>query len=449
MYSRSRGCSPFGVAVAVLSSFVTSPLLAQSPESLEQEIRAMKERIAELEQKQAGEQAQPAKPAWSPTAPIQLFSAGGAYMNVSFDVLTDFGWSTQSDVQDIERGDHDPLQRGFTLPNAEVVFDGAVDPYFKGVGNIVFKTDQSGETSVELEEAYLLTTSLPWNLQAKVGQQLGDFGRFNTQHPHQWEFVDMNLINNRMFGPEGLRGVGSRQSWLVPTPFYSELALSLMNSAGETAYSFRNDEEELFGRPLDVHAVRNPGDLLWIPRYVASFDLTDSQTLVTGVSAAFGPNSSGDHRNTQIYGGDVFWKWKPEWQSGGFPFVAFQSEVMARRYEAGAATIDGDDDGVYETTLPSQSLYDWGFYAQLIYGFTRGWTAGLRGEWVSGGDGAYRPDPNRDDRARFSPALTFYPSEFSKIRLQYNYDHGQIYGTDSSVWLQLEFLLGAHAAHKF
>jgi hypothetical protein len=45
--------------------------------------------------------------------------------------------------------------------------------------------------------------------------------------------------------------------------------------------------------------------------------------------------------------------------------------------------------------------------------------------------------------------LTFYPSEFSKIRLQYNYDRGEFFGTEHSIWLQLEFLLGAHGAHKF
>ena len=58
-------------------------------------------------------------------------------------------------------------------------------------------------------------------------------------------------------------------------------------------------------------------------------------------------------------------------------------------------------------------------------------------------------DPNRSDRFRTSPDLTFYPTEFSKLRLQYNYDHGQLLGDDSSVWVQVEFLLGDHAAHKF
>ena len=55
----------------------------------------------------------------------------------------------------------------------------------------------------------------------------------------------------------------------------------------------------------------------------------------------------------------------------------------------------------------------------------------------------------RAERWRLSPNLTWYPSEFSKIRLQYNYDDRLRLGTDHSVWLQFEFLLGAHAAHKF
>jgi len=55
----------------------------------------------------------------------------------------------------------------------------------------------------------------------------------------------------------------------------------------------------------------------------------------------------------------------------------------------------------------------------------------------------------RAQRWRLSPNLTWYPTEFSKIRLQYNYDKRSGIGSDHSVWLQFEFLLGAHAAHKF
>jgi hypothetical protein len=386
---------------------------------------------------------------WSPTAPMRLAGIGSAYMNVSFDVLMDAGWSTQPNVPLIEPGDHDPDARGFTIPNTEVVFDGAVDPYLKGLADIVFKLDQNGVTQVELEEAYGLTSSLSWNLQGKAGQYLVEFGRQNQQHPHQWDFVDQPLILNRMFGPEGLRSAGARLSWLAPTPFYSEFFLATFNSSGGTAFSFRNTQEELFGRPPVARPVRSLGDLLYVPRYVASFDLTDAQTLVTGVSAAFGPNASDGDSRTQIYGADVFWKWKPSWQSGGFPFASFQTEAMARRYEAGAADVDTNGDGVGDVLLPHENLYDYGFYSQVLYGFTQRWVAGLRGEWVGSQRGAVHPDPTRADQIRFSPNLTFYPTEFSKIRLQYNADHGAILGNDRSVWLQFEFLLGSHGAHKF
>jgi len=55
----------------------------------------------------------------------------------------------------------------------------------------------------------------------------------------------------------------------------------------------------------------------------------------------------------------------------------------------------------------------------------------------------------RAERFRLSPNLTLYPTEFSKVRLQYNYDHRDGIGSDHSLWLQFEFILGAHAAHKF
>jgi hypothetical protein len=391
--------------------------------------------------------AAPAAPAqtWTPSQPITLVAGSRGYMNISFDGLMDFGWSTTPHVTDLERGDHDPLQRGFTLPNEEIFFDGAVDPYFKGVADLVFKLDKNNDTEVELEEVYVTTNTLPWNLQAKGGQFFSEFGRLNQQHPHAWDFVDQPLVIGRMFGPEGLRNPGARLSWLVPTPFYSELFLAAQNSQGDTAFSFRDANEELFGRmPVD-RGVRNVGDLLYVPRYAASFDVTDSQTVVTGVSGAFGPNASGRDTRTQIYGADLYWKWKPARQSGGFPFVSWQTEALGRRYEAGPGGVDAPG----STPLPSETLFDWGVYSQVVYGFTQRWAAGLRGDWVSGDRGAFNPDENRADRFRVSPALTFYPSEFSKLRLQYDFDHGQIHGDDSSVWLQLEFLLGAHAAHKF
>ncbi len=386
---------------------------------------------------------------WSPSQPMTVARAGSAYMNISFDTLMDVGGSTAHDPSaQLELGDHDPIKRGFSLRNAEIAVDGAVDPYFKGFGNIVLKLDKNNETEIELEEAYLQTTSLPGNLQVKGGQFFAAFGRQNPQHPHQWAFVDDPLILTRAFGPEGLRSVGAQASWLVPTPFYTEAFLGVLDGQGGTAFSFRNPGQpdalgvdRFHGRATMDNILRGPGDLVYVPRLASSFDLTDQQTVVAGVSAAFGPNETGTHKHTQVYGTDLYWKWKPANAHEGFPFVSWQTEGLYEIFDAGADAGAG---------LPAETLRDWGFYSQVLWGFKPRWVAGLRGEWVDGNHGLFdSQDVFRGQRTRISPDLTFYPSEFSKIRLQYNFDQGEFIGTQHSIWLQVEFLLGAHGAHKF
>ena len=74
------------------------------------------------------------------TAPITI-GGGRNYMNISFDGLFALAYSSARDLDHIEVGDHDPQQRGFNARNIELAFDGAVDPYFEGFANIVFKLD--------------------------------------------------------------------------------------------------------------------------------------------------------------------------------------------------------------------------------------------------------------------------------------------------------------------
>jgi len=403
-------------------------------DSLAAVIRSLQARIDSLAA--AGQQ---------PQAPPQPARTSGAYMNIGFDGLADFGWSTEPNVGSLQLGDHDPVVRGFTIPNIELSLDGAVDPYFRGFANIVYKIDPSGETGLELEEAYFLTTSLKWNLQLRGGQFFTEFGRQNPQHPHSWSFVDQPLVLNRMFGPDGLRSQGARLSWLVPTKWYTEAMVSVLNSAGGTTSSFRSDESaEIHGGTPVTRSVDGLTDLLIVPRLAASLDLTATQTLLFGASAAFGPNNSGPGTRTQIYGADVYWKWKSPRAAAGFPFVSWQTEALFRRYDA-AQRASAEDPGV---TLPEEQLRDRGVYSQLLWGIKPRIVAGLRGDYVSGSPAAFDTEL-RAERYRVSPNLTWYPTEFSKLRLQYNYDNRKGVGSDHSLWLQFEFILGAHAAHKF
>ena len=387
--------------------------------------------------------AQETQPAPAPApAPITIAAgaAGKNYLNLSLDVLVAAGASTEPDVSELQTGGHDPVQRGFTLQNLEMVLDGAVDPYFKGQANLVMQIAPDGSTTFELEEAYGLTTSLPHNLQVKVGQYFSEFGRINPTHPHTWDFVDQPLVSGRMFGPDGLRSLGARMSWLMPVSFYSELIVGIQNANGETSTSFGSVVGETqFGRPIQPDVVHAFSDMLYVPRWSGSFDIGDTQTMVVGASGAFGPNGTGPDAMTEIGGVDLLWKWKSPRADKGFPFVKVQAEAMWRNYDAAATA-----------TLPAAVFQDHGAYGQVVWGIKPMWTLGFRYDDTGGDVGDDPLDPRFQPRQRAAVEGTWYMTEYSKLRAQYNYDRRSGGFDDaSSVWLQFEFILGAHAAHKF
>ena len=381
------------------------------------------------------------------TQPITI-GGGKNYMNISFDGMFALAGSSARDLDHIEVGDHDPQQRGFNARNIELAFDGAVDPYFEGFANIVFKLDNDNETEVEVEEAFMQTTNLPFGLQLKGGQFFAAFGRINPTHPHTWDFADDPLVHGRLLGPDGLRGVGAQISWTLPTPWYSQLILASQNGRGSTGFSFRNpgDNGIFFGRETTDREVRGLQDFVWIPRWENSVDLSPTQVVLAGVSGAFGSNETGANARTQIYGADLFYKWKSAHAEGGFPFVKWQSEFMYRRFEAGR--------GMNESFPVAETFHDWGMYSQVLWGFRKGWVAGIRGDYLHMQDSRFTDDEDRQSRWRISANLTWYPTEFSKLRLQYNHDflESNFFLSErevDSVFLQFEFILGAHGAHKF
>jgi hypothetical protein len=409
-------------------------------------------------------------PAPSPVAPqpeppaILSRRIGGTTLrliDISLDGLFAAGWSTETDesLQTLEGGGHDPRKRGFTIQNIELSFQGAVDPYLTGEAHLIFFLDPlSGESEFELEEAFLTTQSLPYGLQLEAGQFFTEFGLINPLHPHQWYWQDQPVINTRLFGPDGMRGPGFRLGWLIPVAWFSELHVGMQNANGETMASFYAnadffEERPIGGRPFVSQDVRNPADFAYLARWVNSWNLSPTLTGQVGLSATFGPNATGPDGWTRIYGTDLKLRWRPETSFRGWPFVVWETEVMGRQYLAASFVDDSDPDN--PVALPQATLGDWGLYTQVMYGFRYRWAAGLRFEYATGygesvPDGR-EADPFRDDRYRISPLLLWQPSEFSRFRLQYNYDHADhlARGSAHSVWVGAEFLYGAHPAHKY
>jgi hypothetical protein len=396
------------------------------------------------------------------------------------------GGSTERDaaIQTLQAGGHDPRKRGFTLAEAELGFVGAVDPYFYGQAFISTSIDPiDGETIVELEEAYITTTSLPYALQAKLGFFYTEFGIINPQHPHQWDWEDQPIVNNRFFGPDGMRQAGFRLSKLLPTPWFSELHLGMQNANGETMTSFLGGRHEHGGgheeenghdhaaahdhssafsdegignRPIVERDVRNLKDFVYLTRWRNSWDFNPELTTAIGVSGLYGPNASGKRGDTWIYGLDMKTKWRPANNFRGWPFLIWQTEFMRRDFKADRFTLSDEEEPDTALTIPGRTLHDWGLYTQLLYGFHYGWAAGVRYEYASGSTqsiGGRKNDPFRANRQRVSPLLVYHPTEFSRIRLQYNYDHGNFLVNSTknahSVWLGFEWLYGAHAAHEY
>jgi len=101
---------------------------------------------------------------------------------------------------------------------------------------------RTGESTFEVEEAFLTTTGLPLGLQLEVGYFLTEFGIINAQHPHSWDWIDMPVVNSRMFGGDGMRQGGFRASWLLNTPWFSQIHFGMQNANGVTMASFLGGE---------------------------------------------------------------------------------------------------------------------------------------------------------------------------------------------------------------
>jgi hypothetical protein len=399
-----------------------------------------------------------ADPLGTQTGPFRL-------IDVSLGVLGAVGTSTERDdvLGDLQGGGHDPRKRGFTFQQAELSLAGAVDPFFRAQAHLIAFLDPiEGETVVELEEAYLVTQQLPYDLQIKAGTYFTEFGRINVQHPHAWDWQDQPVIATRLFGPDGMRGPGARMSWLVPGDTFVELSLGAQNANGETMASFLANDEFYGERPIGgrffvEQEVRAANDLVYTARAAASFDLSDSSSLGIGASAVVGPNATGADGDTAIYGADFVFRWRPPSNERGWPFVKLQGEFMARAFDA-AEQVDGADP-LNPVTLPGTTLDDRGGYLQGVYGFERGFAAGLRVDWATGSGASYdaatqtfdrSADPFRSDRVRISPLLAYHPSEFSRLRLQYSFDDADHLADEAhSIWLGFEVLIGAHPPHVY
>ncbi|HZI16524.1 MAG TPA: zinc-regulated TonB-dependent outer membrane receptor [Myxococcus sp.] len=395
-----------------------------TPEELEEIQKALGSDAQTQQNAPAGTSTPPPASPGGGTFSLPGGSTSGTHF-LDLSLVADLAAAAFTAKEPLQTGGHDPSRNGFNLQQLELSIGSVVDPYFRFDANIVF-----AQFGVEIEEVYGTTLALPYNLQVRAGQFLTRFGRLNPTHPHAWDFVDQPLAVGRVFGGEGNRGLGTELSWLTPLPWFVEVIGSVTDATGAgTARSFLGSSPERVLSPLDLQATGVVKQF---------FPLSDDLSLLWGLSAATGPNPTGYRNRTDVYGTDVYLRYRPISQAST-TLVTLQAEAFYRRRQ-----------------VPGDVLTDFNAYAQAAWRFSQRWATALRYELgtPARGEGAEVIDPLdpewTEDRQRISANVTFWPTEFSRLRLQGATDRvGWRESPDYSVFLALELVTGAHGAHTF
>lgn len=327
--------------------------------------------------------------------------------NPDMSVIGDFTghWSN--------RGSRDVNRDRFSLRELELAFGGSIDPYARGDIFLSFGEQNDGTYQANIEEGYISFLNLPFDLQAKLGKFKASFGKANTFHTHQMPFVtNPNFINN-YFGEEQLAEPGVSVNYLISNPWDKYIEL--------TVEGFNNGNEKSFAGGAKSN------DLVYLAHLKNFFDLSENSTFELGLSTATGPNDSGHGRKrTTLEGIDLTYKWKPL-REGLYKSLTWQTEfLMSQNNKKIQAEVDS-----------------FGMYSSLQYQFQRRWTAGLRYDYSE------FPDSASKHENAYSANLTFAQSEFAFLRLEYRHTDRNFEKNTNELWLQLDFGMGPHRAHKY
>ena len=345
--------------------------------------------------------------------------------------------------------------QGLTLDETELMLSANVDQLFYGQTTIALHDDEE-ETEVEVEEAFIDALAMPAGTGLRFGRFYSDIGYLNRFHTHTWDFRDAPLAYRAFLGKQ-YSDTGMQLSWLAPTDLYLRLggeALRGNRFPGGDASKTSGNSQSLFaklgGDLGSSHSWQVGLSQLWV-------DARDRSG--SGHSHGGGDSASeaftGDSNLTVA---DFVWKWAPNGNPRHRNFK-FQSEFFYRKEDGrNDFTEDGD------TAVLDYDGSQKGLYAQAVYQFTQRWRIGTRYDWLSADNklklrnpGGLDPDEVMEETAlnndnhdpwRWSLMADWSPSEFSRLRLQYNRDRSRSL-TDQQWMMQYIMSLGSHGAHEF
>lgn len=376
-----------------------------------------------------------------PREPFALYERRGAgQLLFDFGLVADFvGNLTSNRVEREQAGTFAGRENRVFPREVELNLYGQIDPYAFGVLRIEAAEEfEDGERAiaVNLADAYLTLTALPFGIQLKGGFMRTRFGLLNEFHREALPQTDQPNVLTRFFGEEGLRESGAELSWVAPLPVFLEGIVGVFNG----------DNEEAFGRgslrdPLVTGRLRTFlefGEFGALQLGVSgAHGVTEARTRASylGFDAKYKYTPAGWRHSLLTLGGEVILVHRKVALDTGAPNDAVAVELRGRRLHQEA---DGGAD--FETRDP----YGYYLWAE-VQPFTR-WAFGARYDWTELPDG-----PGRE--WAIGPYLVFKLSDFLRFRLGYKHTERSDFGAGPNsideLLLQATFFLGAHQAHPF
>lgn len=299
----------------------------------------------------------------------------------------------------------------------EFSFQAALDPYtrtkifvtreedFPIAGLPEEEGEEEGGHGFEIEEGYMYWVGLPGGFGARVGKFRQEIGLYNLWHSHALFEVERPLAARTFLGEDGLiqTGLGITLPSLSLGP--------TTQTATFQAAAASNDA--LFG---------GGGEITYLGRLQSFWDLGTSYFQV-GATGVLGKNHEIE-LDTKLLGLDALFRWTPRGQS-----LRHDLQLKAEWYFT-------------EQTIAMDSLTGNGGYIQANFRASRWWVLGTRADFVNGLD-------DTPDIFQLVPSISWWQSEWVRIRLQYHYLRPAGGAGNHTLLLQTVWAMGPHKHESY
>ena len=298
-----------------------------------------------------------------------------------------------------------------------------IAPFEEGEDAHAHEEEAGGGFAVE--EGYVEWVGLPGGLGLKLGKFFQQFGQLNRWHGHALPFQTRSFPHLAFIGEESLAQSGVSVHWLAP--------FGGRGGTYETTVEVtRSDNETLFGEAGDLSVL---GHLNGFWNLSASTDFDLGLSWIRGTY--MDDHNAGDR---DLYGAEMAFTWRPPGQSRYRGFTLRGGVMALNGLISGEEHEHEDDEPESEdevSALVNERATGW-------------WGAGelrLSQSWLVGGrfDRVEHPEDTSETAWVMSPTLTWWQSEFVRLRLEYDLLGRSFSPTNEGrLFIQVTMAMGPH-----